>query len=189
MSNGEFTPSEKKEFEYKKPENRQKLDEKLSQIDNDVKEYLFGSFSNMMNMVGDDLSNSIVDIVMEDIYDGKYKDAKYESGAIFHIGPVNEGTKKVSDWDDLGVPEYRKPENKQEYQDRLRDIDPKVFQEINKVIGIMRDTLGAMSMEYTKAANRINQDIYDGRYEDATYEEVNDEGGGFKSGIIVFGQK
>lgn len=178
------------EYEFSKPENKAEYDKQLNSIDENVQKALFSSFANMMRIIDDDEKyKKITDIINEDIYEGKYKDAHYEHGVVYHIGPVNRHGKKVSDWDELGTPEYRKPENQEKYDEQMKKIDPKVFKEINKIVHILGDTLGPDSVEYADACNKINQDIYEGRYENAKYEPIADEGGEFERGVILFSKE
>ena len=186
MSNGEVMGGGRREYEFNKPENKAKYDERLSAIDGKVQKSLFGSFPDMLKMLGDEQYKEVTDIINEDIFNGKYEDATYENGLVFHIGSVNEEGKRVSDWDELDIPEYRKPENKAKYDEQLKKIDPQVFNKIQKVVHILGDTLNVESVEYMDACNKINQDIYDGRYEKARYEITSDKGDEFERGVIIF---
>lgn len=174
------------EYEFSKPENKAEYDKQLNSIDKKVQDALFRSWVDVMHMIdNEEKYKKITDIVNEDIYNGKYKDAYYEHGIVYHIGPVNEHGKKVSGWNELVVPEYLKPENQKKYVERMEEIDPAVFKRINKVVHILSDTLGSDSVEYTDACNKINQDIYDERYKNAKFEATFDEGGEFEQGVIL----
>lgn len=185
MSHEKLTEN-KREYNYKNPENKQEYDRRLSEIDDDVKKSLFRPFLDIMNMLDDEEQyDHIVDVVNQDIFDGKYKDARYEHGIVYGIGSVNSDAEKISGWDDLAVPEYRKPENQQKYDEKIKTMDPKVFKRINKVVGALGDMLDVESVDYMNACNKINQDIFDGRYDNATYMVLGDAGTDLENGSIL----
>ena len=159
-------------------------DKQSSNID-DVYRTLFGTPSNIKNMLGDQQFSKWQNIVNQDINSGKYAEAKYEDGLVYHIGKVNEGSmdERGDDWDTM---KYRSQDERLRYSEQVKNIDPKVWGQINKTVYALGATLGDNSREYHDALNKINQDIYDGRYKNAEYIVIRNEGEESEEGVINF---
>ncbi len=156
-------------------------------IDDNVFRVLFSSSTNIRNMLGDQQFSEWRDIVNQDINNGKYTNAKYEDGLVYFIGNVNENSvdDRGDDWD---VMKYRSRDERLKYDERIKSMDPKVWQQIGKTVYALGATLGDSSKEYHDALNKINQDIYSGRYETAEYIAVRNEGEESEEGVIVFNE-
>ena len=156
-------------------------------IDDNVFKALFSTPTNIKNMLGDQQFSRWQNIINQDINDGKYADAKYEDGLMFHIGKVNEGSvdERGDEWDTM---KYRSQDERLKYNEQIKNIDPKVWNQINKTVYSLGATLGDNSKEYHDALNKINQDIYDGRYQNAEYVVMRNEGEEFEEGVIVFNE-
>ncbi len=181
--------TEKSELNYKKPENLAEYNKQLNKIDGNVKNCLFSSFTDLRRLVGDEQYDKILDTINEDIYEGKYKDAKYENGTVYNVGPVNENGKKsisTSERNRLNNLDIVQLTNSEKLQEQMDDIDPKVMDRIGSIIDVLAITLRKDSLEYTEALGKIYQDIYDGRYKDAKFEVTSDEGSEFERGVIFF---
>jgi hypothetical protein len=154
-------------------------------IDDNVFRVLFSSSTNIRNMLGDQQFSKWRDIVNQDINNGKYTNAKYEDGLVYFIGNVNENSvdDRGDDWD---VMKYRSRDERLKYDEQIKSMDPKVWQQIGKIVYALGATLGDSSKEYHDALNKINQDIYSGRYETAEYVAVRNEGEESEEGVIVF---
>ena len=202
----EVEPVEKREYREEKAEKVLGVDETLAEpptaegeietpnensekqpknIDSNVFRALFGVPTNIRNMLGDQQFSKWQNIVNQDISDGKYRDARYEDGLVYYVGDVNDGSidDRGDDWD---IMKYRSRDERLKYNEQVKSIDPKVWEQINKTVYALGMTLGDNSKEYHDALNKINQDIYDGRYKAAEYVAVRDEGGEHEEGVIVF---
>lgn len=178
-------PDEEVETKIESPVSNAETDRQPDHIDNNVYRTLFGTPTNIRNMLGDQQFSKWQNIVNQDIESGKYAGAKYEDGLVYYIGKVNESSidERGDDWD---IMKYRSRDERLKYDEQVRDINPDVWKQIGKTIYALGATLGDNSREYHDALNKINQDIFDGRYKNAEYIVVRNEGEDTEEGIINF---